>query len=170
MIWHVHKQEYTCTEGKGHVDEHGHIVGKAIILSVNIIKTIRNPVLKYNFNETIASMLNSPKMFLTIWHMQTVQTQIWLLLKEQWSRSTLSAIPLSILTFKMQRKPASENVVCWIFLQTFQTNFCTWANSVDPDQTAPWGAVWAGSTFFAKMTSKITSRRQGRRQLLWLSV
>ena len=27
-------------------------------------------------------------------------------------------------------------VVCWIFLQTFQTYFCIQANSVDPDQTA----------------------------------
>ena len=27
-------------------------------------------------------------------------------------------------------------VVCWIFLQTFQTYFWIQANSVDPDQTA----------------------------------
>ena len=39
--------------------------------------------------------------------------------------------------------------VCWIFLQTFQTCFCI---HVDPDQTA--GAVWSGSTLFAKMTFK----------------
>ena len=38
------------------------------------------------------------------------------------------------------------------FLQTFQTYFCIQANSVDPDQTAPKGAVWSGSTLFAKMT------------------
>ena len=31
----------------------------------------------------------------------------------------------------------SVHVVCWIFLQTFQTYFCIKANSVDPDQTAP---------------------------------
>ena len=31
----------------------------------------------------------------------------------------------------------SVYVVCWIFLQTFQTYFCIPANSVDPDQTAP---------------------------------
>ena len=29
----------------------------------------------------------------------------------------------------------SVYVVCWIFLQTFQTYFCIQANSVDPDQT-----------------------------------
>ena len=31
----------------------------------------------------------------------------------------------------------SVYVVCWIFLQSFQTYFCIQANSVDPDQTAP---------------------------------
>ena len=30
----------------------------------------------------------------------------------------------------------SVYVVCWIFLQTFQTYFCIRENSVDPDQTA----------------------------------
>ena len=48
----------------------------------------------------------------------------------------------------------SVYVVCWILLQTFQTYFCIQANSVDPDQTAPRGAVWSGSTLFAKMTLK----------------
>ena len=78
----------------------------------------------------------------------------------------------SVLTLKAPRKTASENVVCyvvcWIFLQTFQTYFCIQANSVDPDQTAPKGAVWSWSTLFAKMTFKIISRWQSRRQLLWL--
>ena len=32
---------------------------------------------------------------------------------------------------------SSVYVVCYIFLQTFQTYFCIQANSVDPDQTAP---------------------------------
>ena len=32
--------------------------------------------------------------------------------------------------------------------------FCIPANSVDPDQTAPKGAVWSGSTLFAEMTFK----------------
>ena len=61
-------------------------------------------------------------------------------------------------------------VVCWIFLQTFQTYFCIKANIVHPDQTAPRAAVWSRSTLFAKMTFKITSRWQSRRQLLWLAV
>ena len=64
---------------------------------------------------------------------------------------------------------SSVYVVCWIFLQTFQTYFCIPANNVDPDQTDPRGAVWSGSTLFAKMTFKITSRWQSRRQLLWLA-
>ena len=38
-------------------------------------------------------------------------------------------------------KMSSVYVVCWIILQTFQTYFCIQANSVDPDQTAPRGAV-----------------------------
>ena len=37
----------------------------------------------------------------------------------------------------MHLKMQSVYVVCWIFLQTFQTYFCIQANSVDPDQTAP---------------------------------
>ena len=51
---------------------------------------------------------------------------------------------------------SSVYVVCWIFMQTFQTYFCIHANSVDPDQTAPRGAVWSGSTLFAEMTFKVT--------------
>ena len=78
------------------------------------------------------------------------------------------------LTLKMPRKSASEMssvyVIYWIFLQTFQTYFCIKANSVDPDQTAPRGAVWSGSTLFAKMIFKITSRWQSTWQLLWLAV
>ena len=31
---------------------------------------------------------------------------------------------------------SSVYVICWIFLQTFQTYFCIQANSVDPDQTS----------------------------------
>ena len=47
---------------------------------------------------------------------------------------------------------SSVYVVCWKFLQTFQTYFCIQANSVAPNQTAPKGAVWSGSTLFAEMT------------------
>ena len=44
---------------------------------------------------------------------------------------TPSPHPTTPLTLKMPRKPASENIACWIFLQTFQTYFCIQANSVD---------------------------------------
>ena len=50
---------------------------------------------------------------------------------------------------------SSVYVVCWIFLQTFQTYFCIKANSVDP-------AVWSGPIPFAKRTLKI--QKQTRNQ------
>ena len=34
------------------------------------------------------------------------------------------------------------------------------ANSVDPDQTAPIGAVWSGSTLFASMLKFVSNVRQ----------
>ena len=83
------------------------------------------------------------------------------------------SVNIHLSTLIMPRKPASENVcLCHLLniLANFQTYFCIQANSVDPDQTAPRGAVWSGSTLFAKMTFKITSRWQSRRQLLWLVV
>ena len=57
------------------------------------------------------------------------------------------------LTFKAPRKKASENVVCWSRLLQILPNITDElsieANSVDPEQTAPIGAVWSGSTLFA---------------------
>ena len=49
---------------------------------------------------------------------------------------------------------SSVYVVCWIFLQTFQTYFCIQANSVDPDQTAPKGAVWRSSLIWVHTVCK----------------
>ena len=57
---------------------------------------------------------------------------------------------------------SSLYVVCWIVLQTFLTYFCQQANSVDPDQIAPRGAVWSGSTLFAKNDFK--NHKQMRKQ------
>ena len=49
------------------------------------------------------------------------------------------------LTLKTPRKPASENVVCLCRLLNILANFSNLffhiGNSVDPDQTAPKGAV-----------------------------
>ena len=75
----------------------------------------------------------------------------------------------------MPRKPASETVICLCRLLNILANFTNLflhtGKHVDPDQTAPRGAVWSGSTLFAKMTFNITSRWQSRhRQLLWLAV
>ena len=79
-----------------------------------------------------------------------------------------------LLTHKAPRKTASENVVCLSSAEysckLHKAIFCILANSVDPDQTAPKGAVWSGFTLFAEMTFKITSRKQSRWQLLWLAL
>ena len=86
----------------------------------------------------------------------------------------------NFLTLKTPRKPVSENFVCLCrllnILANFSNLFCILAKSVDPDQIAPlgavwsgstlFGAIWSGSTLFAKMTFKITSRWHSRRQLL----
>ena len=64
------------------------------------------------------------------------------------------------LTLKAPRKTASENVVC-LSSAEYSCRLFKQANSVDPDQK---GAVWSGSTLFAEVTFKVTSRRQDRRQ------
>ena len=51
-----------------------------------------------------------------------------------------------VLTLKTPRKPASENVICLCRLLNILANFpnlffSIQANSLDPDQTAPRGAV-----------------------------
>ena len=58
---------------------------------------------------------------------------------------------------------SSVYVICWIFLQTFQTYFCIQTYSVDPDQTAPRGAVWSGSILFAK--NDFTNHKQVTKQV-----
>ena len=40
----------------------------------------------------------------------------------------------------------SVYVICWIFLQTFQTYFCIQANSGEPDQTAP-SLIWVHTVY-----------------------
>ena len=61
---------------------------------------------------------------------------------------------------------SSVYVVCWIVLQTFQTFFCIQANSVDPDQTAPKGAVWSGSTLLQKWLLK--SQEDNKADNCWI--
>ena len=70
----------------------------------------------------------------------------------------------SYASIPLLRLSCRKNVVCWIFLQTFQTYFCIQPNSVDTDQTSPRGAVWSGSTLFAKMT--FSNHKQMRKQTI----
>ena len=54
----------------------------------------------------------------------------------------------------------SAEVVCCKKLPNITDKLSIEANSVDPEQTAPIGAVWSGSTLFAIEASKYFSRRE----------
>ena len=41
-----------------------------------------------------------------------------------------------------------------------------WANSVDPDQTAPKGAVWSGSTLFAILSVLLETFKENQTDLV----
>ena len=49
----------------------------------------------------------------------------------------------------MHLKMSSVYVVCCKYLPSITAELSIEANSVDPEQTAPIGAVWSGSTLFA---------------------
>ena len=49
----------------------------------------------------------------------------------------------------MHLKMPSAEVVCCKWLPNITDKFSIEANSMDPEQTAPIGAVWSGSTLFA---------------------
>ena len=49
----------------------------------------------------------------------------------------------------MHLKMSSAEVVCCKQLPNITDELSIEANSVDPEQTAPIGAVWSGSTLFA---------------------
>ena len=49
----------------------------------------------------------------------------------------------------MHLKMSSAEVVCCKWLPNITDKLSIEANSLDPDQTAPIGAVWSGSTLFA---------------------
>ena len=64
----------------------------------------------------------------------------------------------SSLTLKVPRKPASENVVCLCRLLNILANFLNLILHTGK-QCGPWSdCSWSGSTLFAEMTYKITSR------------
>ena len=50
---------------------------------------------------------------------------------------------------KMHLKMSSAEVVCCKWLPNITDKLNIEANSVDPEQTAPIGAIWSGSTLFA---------------------
>ena len=49
----------------------------------------------------------------------------------------------------MHLKMLSAEVICCKYLPNKTDELSIEANSVDPEQTAPIGAVWSGSTLFA---------------------
>ena len=49
----------------------------------------------------------------------------------------------------MHLKMSSVEVVCCKYMPDITDELSIEANSVDPEQTAPIGAVWSGSTLFA---------------------
>ena len=62
--------------------------------------------------------------------------------------------------FKPQsQQKLSAFIVCWKFLEA------SWSNSVDPDQTAPIGAVWSGSTLFAFLLKFIKNVSKSMQQM-----
>ena len=61
----------------------------------------------------------------------------------------------------------------WLFRSVMSPNDADgMANSVDPDQTAPLGAVWSGSALFAQayMSENLGSLRYSRFPCRWISV
>ena len=75
-----------------------------------------------------------------------------------------------VLTLKTPRKPASENVVCLCRLLNILANFSSLFLHIGKQCGPRSDCSWSGSTLFAEMTFKVTSRRQSRRQLLWLAL
>ena len=49
----------------------------------------------------------------------------------------------------MHLKMSSAEVICCKYFPNITDKLSIEANSVDPEQTAPIGAVWSGSTLFA---------------------
>ena len=61
---------------------------------------------------------------------------------------------------------SSAEVVCCKKLPHITDELCIEANSVDPEQTAPIGAVWSGSTLFAIEALLSISADEKSRRLL----
>ena len=65
--------------------------------------------------------------------------------------------------FKLRKNPKTSDTenIAIVILKLGQKHAVGIANSVDPDQTAPLGAVWSGSALFAKtcLSEKLGSLR-----------
>ena len=90
--------------------------------------------------------------------------------EESTPRKRVKGTTITVLTLKTPRKPASKNVVCLLRLLNILADLSNLFLHTGKQCGPRSGAVWSGSILFAKITFKITSRWQGRRQLLWLAV
>ena len=70
---------------------------------------------------------------------------------------------------KMHLKMSSAELVCRKYLPNSTDELSIEASSVDPEQTAPIGAVWSGSTLFVIEVLNISADEQSRRLLLRLA-
>ena len=69
----------------------------------------------------------------------------------------------------MYLKMSSAEVVCCKYLPSSTDELSIEANSVDPEQTAPIGAVWSGATLFChRGFLDISADEESRRLLLRL--
>ena len=75
-------------------------------------------------------------------------------------KRSLESLTLKAPRKKMHLKMSAAEVVCFKYLPNITDKLSIEANSADPDQTAPIGAVWSGSTLFALGLLKHFSRRE----------
>ena len=64
-------------------------------------------------------------------------------------RSKITILPNILLLFCFYPEMSSACYVYFIYTNALSTNFITEANTMNPDQTAPLGAVWSGFIVFA---------------------
>ena len=55
-----------------------------------------------------------------------------------------------LILFVLVHKMSSAYYLCCKYSDALQTNFIMEANTMNPDQIAPKGAVWSGSILFTK--------------------
>ena len=103
-------------------------------------------------NNHTFSLLFQSTMYFAFIFTYTIIISLFVLQNKTWITSWY------LLTLKMPRKTASENVVCLCRLLNILANFSNLFLHTGK-QCGP-RSDWSGSTLFAEMTFKITSRRQ----------